>query len=104
MYRFTTPTVTFRIKNPDIDLEDMAQIWVTIEDSRGFVHNWDKTRVSVDNTEKKVRLYLSQRETMKLCEGDGKAQIRFLTNDGVPFGTKETPITIKNWIKGGIIS
>lgn len=105
MYKGTTPTFIFQIEtDTPIDLTAMSQIWVTIRDGFGCKHNWDINRVTIDNEEKTISLYLSQLETLAMKPGIGAAQIRFLTNSGVALTTEKTMVRILPTIKGGIIS
>ena len=103
MYRGTTPTFIFQIDTP-IDLSSMEQIWVTIRDGARIKHNWDITRLTIDNEEKTIGLWLSQLETLAMHPGIGVAQIRFLTTGGSAFTTERTQINISPTLKGGVIS
>ena len=103
MYRGTTPTFLFELDTA-VDLSSMSQIWVTIRDGARIKHNWDITRVTIDNEHHTIGLWLSQQETLEMHPGIGAAQIRFLTTGGSAFTTERTQIYISPTLKGGVIS
>ena len=103
MYKWTTPTLKFRLKNTTIDLSRMSQIWVTVKDGRRKKHTWDISHVTLDNVNKIIKLTLTQAETIPIAAGIGKVEIRMLTDTGAAPVTKKKTIYIEDTIKGGII-
>jgi len=102
MYKGTTPTFVFVLDSP-LDLTNIDQVWITIRDGAGIKHNWDITRVELDNTKKTVELYLTQEETLEMAPGLGAVQIRFLTGDGAAFTTQREMVKISATLRGGVI-
>ena len=103
MYRGTTPTFVFELDTTTLDLSSMVQIWVTIQDGNKVKHTWDISKVTIDNDNKTISLYLSQEETFAMAAGVGHVQIRMLTDEDVALTTTIEIVNLNNVIKGGII-
>ena len=103
MYRGTTPTLIFRLINPNLDLDDVVECWVTI---KGFQHNrtWVKDEVTFDNEHKTVTVPLTQEDTLGFSEGLVKAQIRFLLDNGGALATTIVETNINEILKNGVIT
>lgn len=104
MYRGSTPEITIVL--PDkVDLEEMSQIWVTI---KNFYTKITKSLtdgdVTVDAENHKVKIALTQEETLSLSPGEAKVQVRFLTTADIAFPTNEMVMTVKDILEGGVIS
>ena len=39
MYKGTTPTIRWNIKNEDLDFDNIAEIWMTFKDSSNYTVN-----------------------------------------------------------------
>lgn len=76
MYRATTPTITL---NVPIDLTDARDVYVTFADSSVIL---TKSNADLDVTPNKVRVFLTQEETLSLPKGDVKVQINWIYEDG----------------------
>ena len=103
--RGTTPTETFVLHGADeLDLTKCSQIWVTITDSYGIDHKWEKDRLTVDAQERTIDLTLTQEETLSFSVGTARIQLRFLYYDGSAFASKKGVTTeIEDVRKGGVI-
>ena len=102
MYKGTTPTFTIRLCG-QIDLEeDTSEIWVTIKDSAGELHNWTKTDLELEDNI--IYLTLSQTETLGIASGRAELQVRILTGDNKALASKIAIFDADDVLKGGVIS
>ena len=96
MIRGTTPTFTFTIQSQTLDLTEAQNVYVTIEQGRTVI---EKTGESLDVEAKKVSVYLSQDESMKLCEGAADVQINWTYLDPVDGVTVRRAATVVKTIQ-----
>lgn len=83
MYRGTTPTLYFQINNID-DLSIIKDIWITIRSKERILLNktLQNEEVVIDNNQKLVSVFLSQKETLGLNVKEVKVQMKVLFSDG----------------------
>ena len=81
MYRSTTPTLIFNIKNPNFDMTTIDICHVTIEGFMGtpqiIIENPD-----IDTTNKKISVVLTQEQTKSFDVGNVKIQLKIKLNNG----------------------
>lgn len=91
--RGTTPTIIINVKD-DIDFSQIASTWIFIS-QRGKVRV-DKTirDITVNPLERRIKLPLSQEDTLNLKEGDATIQVRILMSDGTALSSLEKEIEV----------
>ena len=81
MYRSTTPTLIFNIKNPNFDMATIDICHVTIEGFMGtpqiIIEDPD-----IDTTNKKISVVLTQEQTKSFDVGNVKIQLKIKLNNG----------------------
>lgn len=102
MYRGTTPSIVYKL-DTELDLNDLTQVWVTIESSK-IEMTKDITQVSIDDTEKTITVPLSQDDTLQFKAGKVKCQMRLYFNDTSAYATPITELTINDILKDGVIN
>lgn len=104
--RGTTPTLTFHIKNPTLDLDQIAEIWVTFRTKTG-VNLKEKTYthddVLIDNTDRTITLNLTQEDTLNFTDRYMVVQLRVRFNDDVAYASSIMDVDIGQILKEGII-
>ena len=103
MYKGTTPAISLLI-DTDLTLSAMAQIWVTIKDSSGEIYNWEKSDLTINDTQKQLIIDMSQLETLALASGPAEIQVRMLTGDDKALATNISYFNVSDVLKGGVIS
>lgn len=103
MFQGTTPTIILTLLT-SVSLTTLEEMWVTIKDNAGTLHNWDLTDITVDASKKEVSLDLTQTEVNALALGPAECQIRFLTGEGKAYATKIGKLNIDAVLKSGVIS
>ena len=104
--RGTTPILTFHVKNEQLDLDDIAEIWITFKTKAG-VKVKDKTYtredVAIDNTEHTIELFLTQEDTLDFSNTNMVVQLRVRFNDDMAFASDIIDIPIGHILKEGVI-
>ena len=101
--RGTTPTITINVRS-DIDLSQVADIWVYIYQQNEIVIDKQLADVQIDAENKKITVSLSQEDTLSLSAGVGALlQIRLLLSGGIALATLAANVMIGEVYKGGII-
>ena len=98
MYKGTTPTFIFKLK--DIDLQTAEDIAVTFQTSGKTI---EKNLDDITINENEIEVYLSQEDTLSLSVGGAKAQVNILFNGGVRGCTKAINIPVKNNLKNEVM-
>ena len=81
MFRYTTPTITFTIKD-DFDMTQASDVYMTFTDSNGniqFTKQLSEEELTV--TEHTVAVRLTQAESASIPGGTFRAQLNWLYND-----------------------
>ena len=99
MYKGTTPTFIFKLK--DVDLTNAEDIAVTFQ-TPGATIEKDLNDVTVN--ENQIEVCLSQEETLSLSVGGAKAQINILFEDGVRGCTGIMYVPVKYNLKNEVMS
>ena len=103
MYRGTTPTITFKI-NTDIDLNEVAECWVTFKAHLGGEEKtFDKTDVIIDPLLKTIEVAMTQEETLFFKAGKIFVQIRLRMNDDLAYASDIKAMTMNGILKDGEI-
>lgn len=105
MIRGTTSTVQFHLENQDLNLDEVSEIWITIQGDK-VIKTWDYSSgdVIIDVENKKILVTLTQEETLAFKPGKLYTQLRILFNDDRAFASKIMNLTIEDVLKGGEIS
>lgn len=105
MYRGTTPTLTFDLsENKGLDLANVSVIWVTLEFNK-YEHTFETDRCSIDTTNKKITITLTQEETLEMpVTSKMQAQIRMLLVNGAALSTNIAIIDVNEILKEGVIA
>lgn len=104
--RGTTPTLTFHVKNEQLDLNEIAEIWITFHTKAGVTVK-EKTYtiedVTINDTEKTIELDLSQEDTLYLSDTNMVVQLRVRFNDDLAYASSIMEIEIGHILKEGVI-
>ena len=108
MYRGTTPTITIRIKNSEIDLNSMTQMWVTFKNKSAEV-TYDKDDLTIDAESRTIEITLTQEDTLKfqtcgVLQGKVEVQIRMLDDHDLAYASNVGELNLYRILKEGVIS
>lgn len=102
--RGTTPTIEITVKT-EIDLHQVAQVWVYISQQNKVKVDKQLDDVTFDYEHRVISLELSQDDTLSLKAGqEALFQIRLLLMDGTALATVASKVTVKEVYKGGVIT
>lgn len=101
--RGTTPDIDIIFKN-EIDLHAISVIWVYIVQGKKTVIDKELNDLEFDYENRKIRMHLSQDDTLALKVEDALFQIRLLLSDGTSLATKASKISVEEVYKDGVIS
>lgn len=99
----TTPTITINVKS-DVDLSQVAQVWVYIAQQNKVKVDKKIEDVTIDALNKTITLRLEQQDTLDLKEGDALFQLRLLLEDTTALATTASKIQVIKVYKDGVIS
>ena len=100
--RGTTPTITANVRS-NIDLSQVDNVWVYIYQQGQVVIDKEDNQVEIDDAAKKIKIILSQEDTLALRADVGALfQIRLLIGD-TAYATPAANLTVREIYKGGII-
>ena len=103
MYKGTTPTIRWNIKNEDLDFDNIAEIWMTFKDSSNYTVNKTLTDLILNKDDRTIAYEFTQEETLKFKIGIIETQMRILLRGGQVFATPIKEFTINRILKGGVI-
>lgn len=104
--RGTTPTLTFHIKNNQIDLNEVAQVWITFKTKAGVKvveQTYDREDVTIDTEEHTIELFLSQEDTLALTDKTMLLQMRMRLNNDLAYASSISEVEIGQILKDGVI-
>jgi len=104
--RGTTPTLTFNVKNEQMDLTEVAEVWITFKTKAGVKlkeKTYDKTDVTIDPVEKTITLSLTQEDTLYFSDSIILVQVRLRMNDDMAFASAIIETSIGQILKDGVI-
>ena len=104
--RGTTPTLTFNVKNEQMDLTEVAQVWITFKTKSGvklIEKTYDINDVTIDAVEKTITLSLTQEDTLAFGDSNLLVQVRLRMNDDMAFASAIIETTIGHILKEGVI-
>ena len=101
--RGTTPTIEITVQT-EIDLHQVAEVWIYIAQQNIDKVSKKLTDVSFDYEHRKMLVTLSQKDSLALKEGDAVFQIRLLLMDGTALATLASKVDVKPIYKGGVIT
>lgn len=102
--RGTTPTITITVKNDDIDLSTIEQVWIYVSQQNKVKIDKDIDDVTIDTGEKTITVKLTQEDTLALRAGDSFFQMRVLLSDDTALATIATKVTVLDVYKNGEIT
>ena len=105
IYRGTTPTFKWKIKDKNIDLAEIKQIWMTfkVAKSESSIFTKEIDDIEIDLDEKTISYQLTQEETLSFSCPIIEVQLRIVMNDGLAFANKPQEIDVGRILKGGVI-
>lgn len=104
--RGTTPTLTFHVLNEQLDLDEIAEVWITFKTKAGVKVReitYTKEDVIIDNTEHNIELSLSQEDTLNLPDTNILVQMRVRFNDDLAYASSMIDVNIGHILKEGVI-
>lgn len=104
--RGTTPTITFNVKNEQMDLTQIAEVWITFKTKPGvklIEKTYDIDDVTIDNEEKTITLSLSQEDTLEFANAQMLVQVRLRMSDDMAFASAILETSIGQILKDGVI-
>lgn len=107
MFKGTTPTIKWHIKNTNVKFEEFEKVWMTFKDSHNHAitreESEDKHELQLDDKKRTISYELTQEETLALCLGTIEVQIRVLFKSGQAWATKPMTFELERVLKGGVI-
>mgnify|MGYP007122035445 CR=1 FL=1 len=104
--RGTTPTLTFHVLNEQLDLDEIAEVWITFKTKAGVKVKeitYTKEDVVIDNVEHNIELDLSQEDTLDLPDTNILVQMRVRFDNDLAYASSIIPINIGHILKEGVI-
>ena len=101
--RGTTPTLTFHVKN-EIDLNEIAQIWITFKTKVGITikeKTYDIEDVTIEDNN--ISLNLTQEDTLEFTDQVMLVQLRVRLNNDVAYASSIMEVDIGQILKEGVI-
>lgn len=104
--RGTTPTIGFHIKT-ELDLTQVAEVWITFKTKPGIPHVREKTYtmedVTIDTENKVINLFMPQEDTLEFSDVTYNIQIRMRMNDDTAWASSIIEEPIGKILKDGVI-
>lgn len=104
--RGTTPTLTFHVKNEQLDLDEIAEVWVTFKTKAGVrpkEKTYDINDVVIDAAEHTIELYLSQEDTLYFSDASILVQLRVRFDSDLTYASSIMDVQIGQILKEGVI-
>ena len=104
--RGTTPTLVFKIKNEDMNLNNVAEIWVTLKTKAGTQSKektYDRNNVTIDAQNSEISLSLSQEDTLYFEDTNMLIQVRLRMNNSKAYASAIIKTSIGQILKEGVI-
>ena len=104
--RGTTPTLTFNVKNEQMDLTNVAEVWITFKTKAGVKpkeKTYDINDVTIDAVEKTITLSLSQEDTLYFADEKMLVQVRLRMSDDMAYASAIIESSIGQILKDGVI-
>lgn len=104
MFRGTTPTLYFKLKNIE-DLSTINDIWITFQAKDKVILNktFAKEEIKINEEEKIASIDLTQEETLAFPMPCIKAQMKILFDDNKVCASPIFTIPVENPINAGIM-
>ena len=104
--RGTTPTLAFKIKNDDMDLTQIAEVWITFKTKVALnakEQTYDINDVTIDTEEREILLSLTQEDTLDFANQNLLVQLRLRMTNDEAYATSIFETTIGHILKDGVI-
>ena len=104
--RGTTPILTFHVKNEQLDLNEIVEVWITFKTKAGVKIKeitYTKEDVTIDNEEHNIELFLTQEDTLELPDTNILVQLRVRFDDDMAYASSILDINIGHILKEGVI-
>lgn len=102
--RGTTPTIQITIQD-EIDLEQVAQVWVYFSQRNEVKVSKDLSDVTFDLSRQMIIVKLEQEDTLALDADKATLfQIRLLLTDGTALGMEASDVKVYQIYKDGVIT
>lgn len=102
--RGTTPTLTFHVKNEQLDLNEIAQVWITFKTKVGITikeKTYDIEDVTIEDNN--ISLNLTQEDTLEFTDQVMLVQLRVRFNNNVAYASSIMEVDIGQILKEGVI-
>lgn len=104
--RGTTPSIGFHIKT-ELDLSEVAEVWITFKTKPGIPQVKEKTYtiadVEIDAENKTINLFMPQEDTLSFSDVMYNIQIRLRMNDDTAWASSIIEEPIGKILKDGVI-
>lgn len=104
LIRGTTPTIEMIVKNDDIDLHNITQVWIYVSQQKKVKIDKLYDDVEFDYENRIMRVKFTQEDTLELKAGEAIIQIRALLSDGTALATFASDVSIAEVYKEGEIT
>ena len=104
--RGTTPTLSFHVKNEDLNLNEIAEIWITFKTKIGLKpqeKSFGMDNIFIDAENHTIELYLGQEDTLFFMGNQVFAQIRARLDNDLAYASSIFEIDIGQILKDGVI-
>lgn len=110
MYRGTTPTLRIKVKN-DIDLDEMKDIWVTVENLLNEItYKMTEGKIFIEEVptetgkDKFIIVKMSQEDTLSFTPGDVRIQVRLIDVNETAYASSIVKEKVNPILKEGKIN
>lgn len=104
--RGTTPTLAFHVKNEQLNLDEIAEIWITFRtkaSAQVISKTYTKEDVSIDAENHIIELFLSQEDTLDFADPNMVVQIRARFDNDLAYASDIIGIKVGHILKEGVI-
>ena len=102
MIRGTTPTITCNCRTQNLDMTTCHGTIIKISQPDDIAITLSGNRLEI--TEHQIKCFLTQEQSLMLCEGEAEMQIHGLTESNSRWGTRPIPIEIIKTNHGEVIT
>lgn len=107
MYQYTTPSITFELR--DLALADGDNVWVSIESQVKVKGDPDVGKITIEDPDVTVEgsntvvsCRLTQEQSASLPEGRALVQVNYLTADGIRDASPKVAVKVERNLLGEV--
>lgn len=97
--RGTTPTLVLTFEDPDLDLTECSNVYVTFNVGTGLT----KTGADLEVKEREIDVYLTQAETLAFPTGKVKMQANWVYTDGTRGASDIASVEFTRQLLGSVL-